>query len=255
MVVRCCLNIFENKQRTYQLITLDRKNGLTQKMTYDMFIEEFESSDPAFKKAFEIYQRDRKVYENEANRQIAKTKPQVEKTFGVRSQALKTAGVVLCIAGALIAVGTAAVAVYDLYKYYHKDYAPIPDKIVHESTDGQGRFVYTLYNCTPCNRKAQGFASDVLGDNGDMNGDVGLQWLALYTTKDKAAGAAITADIIAQKGSNQFSLDKPTGIRLFGKNDIVNIVSTEYCYNDKLGGLYIVSGNEIMNDAPTSSPR
>ncbi len=41
-----------------------------------------------------------------------------------------------------------------------------------------------------------------------MNGDVGKEWLALYTTKDKAAGEAITTDIIAQKGNSQMPLDK-----------------------------------------------
>ena len=181
-------------------------------------------------------------------------KTTIEKSFGIRSQAWKTAGVVLCVAAALIAIGTAVVAIYDEYKYYHRDYAPIPDKIVHESTDDMGRFSYTVYNVTPCNREAQGFGKDELGVNGDMNGDVGKQWLALYTTKDKAAGDPITADIIAQKGSSKVPADKTTGIRLFGKSDTVNIVSTEYGYTDALGGLYIFSGTAKAGDKPAEKP-
>ena len=156
----------------------------------------------------------------------------------------KVAGTVLCIAAALFAIGTAAVEIYDIYKYYHQDYAPIPRKIVHESTDDMGRFAYSAYSCVLCNREEQGFGNDKLGAYGDMNGDVGKQWLALYTTKDKAAGDPITADIIAQKGSSKAPADKTTGIRLFGKSDTVNIVSEEYGYTDALGGLYIFSGTE-----------
>ena len=155
---------------------------------------------------------------------------------------LKVAGTVLCIAAALFAIGTAAVEIYDIYKYYHQDYAPIPRKIVHESTDDKGRFAYSVYDCVLCNRDDQGFGNDKLGAYGDMNGDVVKQWLALYTTKDKAAGDPITADIIAQKGSSKAPADKTTGIRLFGKSDTLNIVSTEYGYTDALGGLYIFSG-------------
>ena len=158
------------------------------------------------------------------------------------SKFLKRSGIVFCIAGLLIALGTAAVTIYDLYKYYNQDYTPIPDKIVHESTDDKGRTRYTVYYATLCNRTAQGFGKDNLGDNGDMNGDVGKQWLALYTTKDRAAGDPITADIIAQKGSSKPPADKATGIRLFGKSDTVNIVSTDYVYNDSFKGLYIFSG-------------
>lgn len=163
---------------------------------------------------------------------------------------MKTAGTVLCIAAGLVAIGTAAVTVYEIYKYYHQDYTPIPRMIVHESTDSKGRFVYTAYNCVLCNRPAQGFRNDTLGDNGDMNGDVGKQWLALYTTRDKAAGAPITADLIAQKGSNKFPADKSATVSLFGQEDSLNIVSTEYCYNDNLNGLYIFSGTGMAEETP-----
>ena len=125
-----------------------------------------------------------------------------------RSGKWEIAGAVLCIAGALLAIGTAVVTIYDFYQYYHQDYAPIPRKIVHKSTDELGRFVYTAYDCMLCNREAQGFGKKDLEAYGDMNGDVGKQWLALYTTTDKAAGDPITADIIAQKGSNKFPADK-----------------------------------------------
>jgi hypothetical protein len=171
-----------------------------------------------------------------------------------RTKFFKYTGYVLCAAAIVLAVVSAAVTIYDVYKYYHKDYAPIPRKIVHESTDKKGRFVYTVYDCTLCNRTAQGFMTEKLkdlGDYGDMNGDVGKEWLALYTTHDKAAGDPIKADLIAQKGSNSMPLDKSTGIRMFGKTDTVNIVSEEYGYNDDLNGLYIFASTGSAADDET----
>ncbi len=174
--------------------------------------------------------------------------------FEPRSSGWATAGKVLCIAGVLLAIGTAAVTIYDTYKYYHVDYAPIPRKLVHESSDDKGRMVYTIYDCVLCNRAKQGFANDTFGDYGDMNGDVGKQWLALYTTKDIAAGDPITTDIISQKGSNKIPLDKTTGIKLFGNTDTVNIVSEDYGYNDSLGGLYIFCGTDNGTAAAAEKP-
>ena len=174
--------------------------------------------------------------------------------YPIKHSAWKTAGQILCIAGAVMAVATAVYTVYEMYQYYHQDMNPIPRIIVNESSDEKGRAAYTYYECALCNRDAQGFGNDKLGDYGDMNGDVGKQWLALYTTKDKAAGDPITADIIAQKGSNKAPADKTTGIKLFGKGDTVNLVSEEFCYNDAFKGLYIFCGTEKSGAAETAKP-
>ena len=153
-----------------------------------------------------------------------------------------------------MAIGTAVVTIYDTYQYYHQKYSPIPRRIVHESTDEKGRSIYTFYNCALCNRAEQGFKNDKLGDYGDMNGDVGKQWLSLYTTKDKATGDPITADIIAQKGSNKVPDGMNSGIRLFVKTDTVNIVSDEYGYKDSLNGLYIFFKTEKAMPSPDPDP-
>ena len=162
---------------------------------------------------------------------------------------LELLGTVVCVAGIALSIYSAVCIVQDIYEYYHQDMKPIPRILVNESSDEKGRSTYTYYACTLCNRTEQGFENKDLEDYGDMNGDVGKQWLALYTTKDKAAGEPITVDIIAQKGSNKFPADKGTTIRLFGKTDSLNIVSEEFCYNDEFDGLYIFSGTESKNNA------
>ena len=203
-----------------------------------------------------VYELCKEYRETELEGSANKTAERIElvEEFVPRSAGWKIAGTIVCVAGALIALGTAAVSIYEAYKYYHQELQPIPDRIVHESTDDKGRFVYTVYNCTLCNRSEKGFGNDKLGDNGDMHGDVCKQWLALYTTKDEAAGDPITSDMITQTGSNKFPADKGTTVRLFGQTDSVNIVSTDYCYNDKFGGLYIFSGTENAEEKPAETP-
>ena len=179
--------------------------------------------------------------------------------FSINSTRRANIGKALCIAGIIIAIGSAAYAIYDRYQYYHQEMKPIPRIMVSESSDEKGRSKYTYYENVHCNRAEQGFKNDKLGDYGDMNGDVGKQWLALYTTKDKAAGDPITADIIAQKGSNKAPADKEAAIRLFGKSDSLNIVSEEFGYNDGLNGLYIFTGtakeaDDKQAEQPSETP-
>ena len=144
------------------------------------FLNEFTSSDDAVKKAYDKYDNamnelGEEYFENTGDGFIRKTVP---------ARGWRVAGTILCIAGALMAIGTAVVTIYDTYQYYHQKYSPIPRRIVHESTDEKGRSIYTIFNCALCNRADQGFKNDKLGDYGDMNGDVGKQWLSLYTTKE-----------------------------------------------------------------------
>ncbi|MBR6873275.1 MAG: hypothetical protein IKN17_07200 [Ruminococcus sp.] len=221
------------------------------KDVFDDFTKDSEQNLKAYNSFNKTFQKVEDINKKNINAGIMGTKSRADY---VRGKAWTKAGTVICIAAALLAVVSAVVTVYDIYKYYHQDYAPIPRKIVHESTDDKGRYGYIVYDVTKCNREAQGFGKDHLGDAGDMNGDVGKQWLALYTTKDKAAGDPITADIIAQKGSNKFPSDKGTSIRLFGQKDSLNIVSNDYGYNDKLGGLYIFSGTVKTDEDPAETP-
>lgn len=206
------------------------------------FLDDFMAAKPEYNKAVDDYKKAlEKINSEEYNLNSGRAEDRFQ-DIASDSSTWAIAGKVLCIAAALLTIATAAVTVYDIYKYYHKKYVPIPRKIVHESSDEKGRSVYTVYDVTFCNREDQGFGNETLGSYGDMNGDVGKQWLALYTTKDKAAGDPITANIIAQKGSSKMPADKATGIKLFGKTDTVNLVSEDYCYNDKHKGLYIFSG-------------
>ena len=151
---------------------------------------------------------------------------------------LRCIGTVLCFVSVILATLTVAFTYIQMKDYYNVTYLSIPSKMVNEDTDEKGRSVYTFYNCVKCNREAQGFGNTKLGDDGDLNGDVGKEWLALYTTKDKAAGEPILADIMIQKGSTAAPLDKKP-LSMFGYEDAVNIVDDKYSYKDGVGGMYM----------------
>ena len=225
---------------------MNRGHYIPQEYKRSEMINKFTAAKEEYKVAKDEYEQATaaayKMYDD--NEQQFKNDEILAEKLAGKSKTWSTVGKVLCIAGAIIAIGSAVVAVYDTYKYYHRDYAPIPRRIVDESSDEDGRSIFTIYDCTLCNRSSQGFRKDELGDYGDLNGDVGKQWLALYTTKDKAAGDPITTNIITQKGSNKVPSGMTTGIRLFDQTDTVNLVSTEYCYNDKLGGLYVFCASQ-----------
>ena len=248
-------NDFKNVQViTQNGVGSQYRDNVSAKKLYKEFCK-----DSRYKKVADEYELANQNVNSEMAENLRQQNEELSQQLTGSSRKWRIAGTVLCIAGALLAIGTAAVTIYDIYKYYHQDYAPIPRKIVHESSDEKGRFVYTMYDCTLCNREEKGFGNDKLGSYGDMNGDVGKQWLALYTTKDKAAGDPITADIIAQKGSNKFPADKNTTVRLFGQTDSLNIVSEKYGYNDGLNGLYIFSSTaepsaETDDEQPAETP-
>jgi hypothetical protein len=105
------------------------------------------------------------------------------------------------------------------------------------------------YKAVPCNR-TDGSGSDIekknheiLKDRSDLNGDVGRQWLALYSVKYEN-GLPILADSLKLKmGSGDDPEGYSTGIHMFGETAAQNLtVSTaaqHYCYNDPYDGTYV----------------
>ena len=165
---------------------------------------------------------------------------------------LRCIGTILCVASVLFAAVTIAMTYSQMKSYYNVSYSSIPGKMVNEDTDEKGRSTYTFYDVVRCNRDAQGFGNFTLADYGDLNGDVGKEWLALYTTKDKAAGEPILADMEIQKGSTTAPLGKKP-LSMFGYEDAVNIVDDKYSYKDSVGGMYLFYADEKNAASNTSA--
>ncbi len=145
----------------------------------------------------------------------------------------------------------------ELIDYYKVTFTPIPKYIVDEADITQeinGKTVVinnqtAYYKVVPCNRKEGKSDTEkdnyrVLGTSNDLNGDVGKQWLALYSVKYQY-GCPILADSLkVVKGSDKLPSGYETGIHRFGEKPAFNLTSRYYCYNDYVKGTYVYFKNE-----------
>ncbi|MCR5797391.1 MAG: hypothetical protein K6G63_05680 [Eubacterium sp.] len=156
-----------------------------------------------------------------------------------------------------LAVGTAvltvvmtgvsiAFTVMDLKKYYNVELTPIPKYIVDEvditTEDRKGNKIVTknqsaYYKVVECTRfeggsKAEKINFEALGTNNDLNGDIGKQWLSLYTVKMEK-GCPILADSLKYvKGSSSVPAGYEKGIHMFGSapKAVCNLNNAEYLF-------------------------
>ena len=172
------------------------------------------------------------------------------------------------------AVVTAVLAGYSIYTtitemmaYYKVDFVPIPKYIV-EKTDitvavkadgspateedeknGNATRVFeknetAYYSAVLCNRtdgssNVEKKNHEILQDRSDLNGDVGKQWLALYSVK-YVNGQPILADSLkVQTGKSDLPEGYSIGIHRFGEKAAFNLTSELFCYNDAPKGTYV----------------
>ena len=136
----------------------------------------------------------------------------------------------------------------DLQKYYNVVFTPIPVHMVDQSTDENNEKVYTYYSPVKCNRIEKNMVTDnnkLLEDYGDLNGDVGKQWVALYTTTDKAAGDPITTKLLVQYEDSNIPNDT-IALSMFGESVAQNLTNKKsgYTYSDSMSGIYLFYGTD-----------
>ncbi len=163
---------------------------------------------------------------------------------------LKVASLVMtCVTFALM-VYTLWSSWQDIDDYYNNvQFTPIPSVMVDQSVNDSDEKVYTYYKAVKCNRIEQNMVSDntkILNDLGDINGDVGRQWVALYTTKDKAAGDPITADFVVQYKDTNIP-DERTPLSIFCESAVQNLTNKKsgYTFADSKGGIYLFYGTDV----------
>ena len=165
--------------------------------------------------------------------------------------------------GVAFTVITAALAAWSIYTtvtemmdYYKVTFLPIPRYIVDEADitdDVNGEKIVikndtAYYRVVSCNRREG--SSDVEKDNyrvlgtaNDLNGDVGKQWLALYSVKYEYGSPILADSLMVQKGSSNLPKGYETGIHRFGEGAAFNLTSKYYCYNDTPKGTYVFFKN------------
>ncbi len=153
------------------------------------------------------------------------------------------------IAVSAIIMGISAWRTYtDLKAYYNTEFTPIPMHMVNQGVNENDEKVFTYYTAVNCNRQETQMVTDkteILKSFGDINGDVGKQWVALYTTTDKAAGKPITTDFFAQFANTKIP-NESTPLSLFGESSAQNLTNSKggYTYADNKGGIYLFYGTD-----------
>ena len=136
---------------------------------------------------------------------------------------------------------------YSVYKYIkmkkeesNVEQLPIPVTIVDFDTANEaGRYV--TYHAVQWNRMRDD--KEERGDRADLNGDAAREWLVLYTTTDKTMGEPILADSITAKTGDDGGRTTPgtdyVPLTMFGSQSVQNLVDERYCFNDKVGGIWM----------------
>ncbi len=177
---------------------------------------------------------------------------------------------IMGIGGALM-IAAAVLKVVQLYKYYHRDFTPIPRMIVDKSDivtyvkDENGNNVldengmpkknidfnqYEYYDAVRCNRQQIGKISDWqdgvdeydehgCGDIADLNVDQGREWLALYTVKSKNKGNPILADSLTlQYGAQNKPAASKIGLHFFTYEYPMDLADKAYAFEAEKGAIY-----------------
>ncbi len=156
--------------------------------------------------------------------------------------------------GAFFAVGGVLIypdqLIRDLNNYYTVEFKTIPQHLINERDDvyetgANGKQTlklnaYAFYDAVPCNRTEKSGDWEKLKNYGDLNGDVGRQWIALYTTKNPDLGEPILASSLKTVvGSADLPTGYEEGLKLSGAKTFLNLTDDHYTYNNSTGGIYL----------------
>ena len=140
----------------------------------------------------------------------------------------------------LLSAADIALTVYSLYKYYNVEHLQIPHHMVDMKYSETQETSFIAYKSVP----------DQDGNYGDLNGNNARQWLALYYTKDKKAGAPLLAptenghEMVVKVGSSETPGTGYSPLYMFGTPNVAqNLTFADgdngYSFNDKKGGTYL----------------
>ena len=152
----------------------------------------------------------------------------------------------------VVMVAVTAVLVYYDYQqmkeYYNVEFTPIPRYIIEEKDligyNKKGEKIVlknqsAYYKLAECNRSANDEFYSVLGTGADLNGDVGKQWLALYTVKKDLMHPILASSLKVVVGSTEVPPGYTTGIHMFGSDAAFNLNSSLYDWSNDAPSVYV----------------
>ena len=145
-----------------------------------------------------------------------------------------------------------AISVYltyrDLVNYYKVDFTPIPRYMIDEKdlidyNEKNEKIVLknqtAYYKAILCNRTEKDEMYDTLGDVGDLNGDVGQQWLALYAERNNIGQPILADSFKVVVKDAEVPAGYTTGIHFFGTTAAENLNNTLYVWNSSAPMVYV----------------
>ena len=145
-----------------------------------------------------------------------------------------------------------AISVYltynDLVDYYKVDFTPIPRYMIDEkdligSNEKNEKIVLknqtAYYKAILCNRGEKDEMYGTLKDVGDLNGDVGQQWLALYAERNSIYKPILADSFKVVVNDETVPAGYNTGIHFFGTQAAENLNNTLYVWNSSAPKVYV----------------
>ena len=199
------------------------------------------------------------AYKNLLSKKNAYENSEVYQKALFKSNITKYLAAGFTVLGAVLAGVSIYTTIEEMKAFYKVEFTPIPKYIVDRAditaVNQKGETVMVknqtaYYKAVLCNRTAGSSAFEkknyeILKDRNDLNGDVGMQWLTLYSVKYEN-GTPILADSLKVKlGNGDMPEGYTNGIHRFGEKDVVfNLTSRLFCYNDPSEGTYVFFKND-----------
>ena len=199
------------------------------------------------------------AYKNLLSKKNAYENSEVYQKALFKSNITKYLAAGFTVLGAVLAGVSIYTTIEEMKAFYKVEFTPIPKYIVDRAditaVNQKGETVMVknqtaYYKAVLCNRTAGSSAFEkknyeILKDRNDLNGDVGMQWLSLYSVKYEN-GTPILADSLKVKlGKGDAPEGYTNGIHRFGEKDtFFNLTSRLYCYNDPSEGTYVYFKND-----------
>ena len=173
--------------------------------------------------------------------------------IATKSNLCKYLAVGFTVATAILAGFSIYTTITEMMEYYKVDFVPIPKYIVEETDitakNDKGETIMVqnqtaYYSAVLCNRTdgssdVEKKNHEILQDRSDLNGDVGKQWLALYSVNYENGMPILADSLKVQTGKTELPDGYTTGIHRFGEKAAFNLTSEYYCYNDSPKGTFV----------------
>ena len=159
----------------------------------------------------------------------------------------------------LLTVFSTVMTILEAQDYYDTEYIPIPTYIVDEADityeNDKGEKVMNknqtaYYKVVKCNRNA-GESNitkknyETMGDHNDIKGDIGREWLSLYTVKNSEGFPILADSLLYKKDYKEVPSGYETGIHEFGSASACDLNKKAYIFPDNPPSIKVFFKNEI----------